>query len=86
MVTEELTLRKLAYVLLTCGMVWCVLIACERPAHAYIDPGSGLFLLQGIGTAFFGLLFVIKRKLKRLTGSKEPIGADAGDAKVSSGA
>jgi hypothetical protein len=52
-------------------MVWCVLMSLERPAYAYVDPGSGLFLLQGISTAFLGLLYVVRRKLKLLWKSKE---------------
>lgn len=59
-------MRKLTYFLLTCGLVWCFLVACERPAYAYVDPGSGLFLLQGIGSAFLGVLYVVRRKLKFL--------------------
>jgi hypothetical protein len=47
-----------------------VLIACERPAYAYVDPGSGLFLLQGIGSALLGVLYVIRRKLKLIKRTK----------------
>lgn len=57
-------LRKLGYLLLTCGILVCFLIASERQAYAYVDPGSGLFLLQGISSAFLGVLYVIRRKLK----------------------
>jgi hypothetical protein len=57
-------LRKIAYVLVTCGLLICLLVASERPAYGYVDPGSGLFLLQGISSAFLGVLYVIRRKLK----------------------
>ena len=63
-------MRRLVYVLLSCCMVWCVLVCLERPAYAYVDPGSGLFLLQGISTAFLGLLYVVRRRLKLLWRSK----------------
>ena len=63
-------MRKLTYFLLTCGLVWCFLVACERPAYAYVDPGSGLFLLQGIGSAFLGVIYVVRRKLKLLKDPK----------------
>jgi hypothetical protein len=49
---------------LTLGILGCVLLCGERPAYAYVDPGSGLFLLQGISSAFLGVLYVIRRKLK----------------------
>lgn len=57
-------LRKTAYVFATCGLLICLLMASERPAYAYVDPGSGLFLVQGIGSAFLGVFYVIRRKLK----------------------
>ena len=63
-------MRKFTYFLLTSGMVWCVLLMGERPAYAYIDPGSGLFLLQSIGAACLGVIYVVKRKVKALTGRK----------------
>lgn len=66
-------MRKLTYFLLTCGLVWCFLVACERPAYAYVDPGSGLFLLQGISSAFLGVIYVVRRKLKLLKKSKATV-------------
>lgn len=66
-------MRKLTYFLLTCGLVWCFLVACERPAYAYVDPGSGLFLLQGIGSAFLGVIYVVRRKLKLLKNPKAKV-------------
>lgn len=40
-----------------------------RPSHAYIDPGTGSFILQILAAAFFGCLFTIKtfwQKIKNL--------------------
>lgn len=31
------------------------------PAYAYLDPGTGSMILQGLAAAFFGLLFFSKR-------------------------
>jgi hypothetical protein len=50
--------------------VWCFLVVSERPAYAYVDPGSGLFLLQGISSAFLGVIYVVRRKLKLLKNPK----------------
>ena len=33
----------------------------QRAEATYIDPGSGQFLLQLLGVAFFGSLFYVKR-------------------------
>jgi hypothetical protein len=70
---------KITYYLVTCGFVLAVFLSFERPAYAYVDPGSGLFLLQGIGTALAGVFFYIRRRLKALTGSREGLGSGSGD-------
>jgi hypothetical protein len=64
-------MKKTAYIVVTCGLLVCLVLVSERPAYAYyVDPGSGLFLLQGIGSAFLGVLYVIRRKLRLVKGSK----------------
>ena len=40
--------------------------AFERPAHAYVDPGSGYMLLQVIGSMFAGAIFYLRHRLRRL--------------------
>lgn len=65
-------LQKIAYVLVTCGLLVCLLLTFERPAYAYVDPGSGLFLIQGVSSTFLGVLYVIRRKLKLTKGKKKP--------------
>jgi hypothetical protein len=38
----------------------------ERQAHAYVDPGSGLLIFQGISAMFSGALFYFRRRIKNL--------------------
>jgi hypothetical protein len=38
----------------------------ERQAHAYVDPGSGLLIFQGLSAAFSGALFYFRRTLKKV--------------------
>jgi hypothetical protein len=38
----------------------------ERQAHAYVDPGSGLLIFQGISAVFSGALFYFRRRIKNL--------------------
>ena len=58
-------IRKITCFSLGCAMLLCVMVVLERPAYGYyVDPGSGLFLLQSISTAALGVLYVIRRKLK----------------------
>jgi hypothetical protein len=60
-----MVIRKVTYFCLGCALLVCVMVVLERPAYAYyVDPGSGLFLLQSVSTAALGVLYVIRRKLK----------------------
>jgi hypothetical protein len=38
----------------------------ERQAHAYVDPGSGLLVFQGVSAVVSGALFYFRRRLKSL--------------------
>ena len=40
--------------------------AVERPAYGYIDPGSGLLLIQNVGAVITGILFFFRRRIKAL--------------------
>jgi hypothetical protein len=50
----------------SCALILAFAWASERKAYAYGDPGSGLLILQGIGSAVMGVLFVCRRKLGKL--------------------
>jgi hypothetical protein len=43
-----------------------LLIAFERPAQAYIDPGSGFVFLQVAGSMFAGAVYYMRHRLKRI--------------------
>jgi hypothetical protein len=57
-----MTTRAFAFALLIC---WCVLFA-ERPALAYLDPGSGSMLLQVILGGVAGVAVIAKLYWGRL--------------------
>ena len=78
-------MQKIAYVLVTCGLLVCLFLSFERPAYGYVDPGSGLFLIQGVSSAFLGVLYVIRRKLRLGKRSQAPASEalqSAGEAEV----
>jgi hypothetical protein len=50
--------------------------SCERQAHAYIDPGSGLLLFQSLSAMATGALFYLRRRLKSLFTKTTPKSAD----------
>lgn len=47
-------------------------IATVKPAHAYVDPGSGLLFFQVGGSMLAGALFVLRARLRKLFGMKAP--------------
>ena len=51
---------------ITLMLLLALSFAFERQAHAYVDPGSGLLLFQGISAAISGALFYFRRRLKNL--------------------
>jgi len=46
------------------------LIASERPAHAYTDPGSGMLIWQGVVAAFLGASFYFRKFFYKFFGKK----------------
>jgi hypothetical protein len=43
-----------------------LLVAFERPARAYVDPGSGFVFLQVAGSMFAGAAYYMRHRLKRI--------------------
>ena len=46
------------------------LLASERPAHAYTDPGSGMLIWQGVVAAFLGASFYFRKFFYKFFGKK----------------
>lgn len=68
---------KLMYFAITVGLFLSLGLALERPAYAYVDPGSGLLVYQSLGAAFTGTLYYFRRRLKALF-LRNPAGSDDG--------
>lgn len=52
-------------------IVWIIVAASflpTRPAHAYIDPGSGSIIIQVVIGAFFGAAYILKRFWRNIVG------------------
>ena len=64
--TLKLRLLRALLALNSCALILAFAWASERQAYAYGDPGSGLLILQGIGSAVMGVLFVCRRRLGKL--------------------
>lgn len=46
--------------------VAALLIAFERPAQAYADPGSGFVFLQVAGSMIAGAVFYMRHRIRRI--------------------
>jgi hypothetical protein len=44
-------------------LILVVLSAVARPARAYVDPGSGIFILQILTSTFAGMIFMLRKRL-----------------------
>ena len=58
--------HNLRYFAVTLMLLVALSFAFERQAYAYVDPGSGLLIFQGISAVFSGALFYFRRRLKSL--------------------
>ena len=79
-------IQKVRALLFPFAVFCCFLVATERRAYAYVDPGSSLFLVQGIGSSLLGILYFFRRKLSfgKRKGAKEPgavVGANTANTK-----
>jgi hypothetical protein len=64
--------HTLKLVAVTVMLVVALSFTFERQAHAYVDPGSGLLLFQGISATISGVLFYFRRRIKNLFVKTQP--------------
>jgi hypothetical protein len=69
------------FLLLGAVQIAALLIAFERQAKAYVDPGSGFVFLQVAGSMFAGAVYYMRHRLKRILNAmrkSSPISSPAG--------
>jgi hypothetical protein len=64
--------HKLRYFAITLALLVTLSFAFERQAHAYVDPGSGLLLFQGLSAIVSGVLIYFRRRIKALFTRSQP--------------
>jgi hypothetical protein len=60
--------RNVPYRLFQVALVLVLFAGMERRAHAYIDPGLGLATLQTVSATLFGVLYFLRRRIRRFLG------------------
>jgi hypothetical protein len=66
-------MKRLISVSLTVFSCLCLLLATERRAMAYVDPGSGLLALQSVGSLLAAAGFFLRRRIMGVFGKKKPM-------------
>jgi hypothetical protein len=63
---------KLRYFTISLMLLTTLSFAFERQAYAYVDPGSGLLIFQGISAIISGALIFCRHRIKRLFTKTQP--------------
>jgi hypothetical protein len=59
-------IHRLKYFAATLALFLALGVFLERPAYAYVDPGSSLLVYQSISAMVTGALFYFRRRLKAM--------------------
>jgi hypothetical protein len=50
----------------------CLVVATERRAYAYVDPGSGFLMLQSMASVMAAAAYFLRQRIKALFTRKSP--------------
>jgi hypothetical protein len=78
--------RRSILFLFGAAQIFIFLAAAVKPAHAYVDPGSGLLFFQMGGSMLAGALFVMRSKIRKLFGIKPKIKTEPAEIPAESAA
>jgi hypothetical protein len=71
---ERLLMKRLISLSLAVVITICMIVASERRARGYVDPGSGLIALQGIASVLAAYAYYVRRRIRAFfTRKKAPI-------------
>ncbi len=65
-------MKRLISVGLTLFSCFCLMLATERRAMAYVDPGTGLLAIQSIASMLAAAVFFMRRRIMGLFNKKKP--------------
>ncbi len=71
-------MKRLVSISLSVFIFLCMLVATERQAYGYVDPGSGLIALQGLASAAAAFGYFMRRRIGLLFRGNEITKADSG--------
>ena len=65
-------MKRVVSICLSLFICTCLLLATERQAKAYVDPGTGLLALQSIASAVAAAAFFLRKRIVGLFTKKKP--------------
>ena len=66
-------MKRFISLCLTLFCCFCLMLATERRAMAYVDPGSGLLALQSLGSMLAAAAFFMRRRIMGLFSKRKPL-------------
>lgn len=57
-------MKRIAPILLTVVIALCLMVASERRAWGYVDPGSGLIALQAAASVVAAWAYIVRRRIR----------------------
>jgi hypothetical protein len=57
-------MKRIASISLTVVMALCLMVASERRAWGYVDPGSGLIAIQAIASVVAAWAYMVRRRIR----------------------
>lgn len=68
-------MKRIASASLTVVIALCLLVASERRAWGYVDPGSGLIALQTIASVVAAWAYMVRRRIRAFFNRKKETAA-----------
>jgi hypothetical protein len=66
-------MKRLISAALTVFIAFCLLLATDRRAWGYVDPGSGLIALQTAASIAAASLYAVRRRIRSLFSSEKKV-------------
>jgi hypothetical protein len=70
-VVERLWMKRIASLSLSIVIVLCLMVASERRAWGYVDPGSGLIAIQAIASVIAAWAYMVRRRIRAFFSRKK---------------
>lgn len=64
-------MKKISSIVLAMFIGFCLLVATDRKAYGYVDPGTGMIALQSVASMAAAAGYFMRRRIKALFSGKD---------------